>query len=49
MKKSVFEFVAENWDEVKPTKQLKRMLKYDLDWVTLIEEFVTTKIFSVKK
>ncbi|RIA93852.1 hypothetical protein C1645_803822 [Glomus cerebriforme] len=50
LKKGGLDFIAENWSEVKQTKQMKRMLKHEsLDWVSIIEELVTAEIFNASK
>jgi len=47
LKKIVMLFLQYNWDEVKQTKQMKRMLKEgNLDWISVIENLVTTKILG---
>ncbi|CAG8821931.1 19472_t:CDS:1, partial [Racocetra persica] len=47
LKKIVMLFLQYNWDEVKQTKQMKRMLKEgNIDWISVIENLITTKILG---
>ncbi|CAG8757265.1 12659_t:CDS:2 [Cetraspora pellucida] len=47
LKKNVMLFLQYNWDEVKQTKQMKRMLKEgNIDWISEIENLITTKILG---
>ncbi|RIB23777.1 BTB/POZ protein [Gigaspora rosea] len=46
LKKTVLQFLKKNWDDVKNTDQMRRMMKLEnIDWVSWIDELLTAKMF----